>query len=167
MLRLRPFEPDDSRKIVSWISDSLSFYRWSAGRLGDYPLTPERLIQYYSDKEKCDCAMPFAVFDETGIAGHFIIRFLDREMKHARLGFIIVDSARRGQNLGGQMLALAIAYCKNMLKAETVSLGVFKNNPAAIRCYEKVGLIPNPDKTAVLEINGEEWECIEMEMTLI
>lgn len=164
MIEIRTFEPADAEKIVSWINNSLSFYQWSAGRFGEYPMTPQRLADYYADKDKSDGAMPFTAYDEQGIAGHFIIRFLDEEKKKARLGFIVVDSARRGQNLGGRMLALAEGYCRDVLKADNMSLGVFKNNPAAIRCYEKVGLTPCGEYTAV--VNGEEWEAILMEKKL-
>lgn len=123
-------------------------------------MPPDRLAEYYADRKKCDGAMPFTAFDEKGIVGHFIIRFLDDEMKHARLGFIIVDSSRRGQNLGGEMLSLAISYCKNMLKADTASLAVFLNNPSAVRCYEKVGFLPG--EPFDMSVNGAQWQCVEM-----
>ncbi len=166
MLRLRPFRCTDAEKIVSWFNDSLSFYKWSAGRFGEFPLSGERLIEYYAEEEKNGTAMPFTAYDEQGAAGHLIIRFLDEELKDARLGFITVDSARRGQNLGGEMLKLAIAYCRDFLRAERVSLGVFLNNPAAIRCYEKAGFTAIEGSECEVEMAGESWGLIEMEIRL-
>ena len=42
MLRLRPYRESDAKTIISWIKDEREFYRWSAGRLGDYPVTAEK-----------------------------------------------------------------------------------------------------------------------------
>ncbi len=166
MLRLRPFIRSDAEKIVLWFDNSLSFYRWSAGRFGAFPLTAERLCAYYSDDEQNGGAMPFTAYDEQGAAGHFIIRFTDEEMTDARLGFIAVDSARRGQNLGGEMLKLAISFCRDYLKVNRISLGVFENNPSAIRCYEKAGFSPVPNGTYEAEIAKENWKAFEMEIKL-
>ncbi len=166
MLRLRPFKISDAEKIVLWFNDSLSFYKWSAGRFGEFPLTAERLCAQYDEEEKNGTTMPFTAYDEQGVAGHLIIRFLDEEMTDARLGFIAVDSARRGQSLGSEMIALAIAFCRDFLKAKRVSLGVFENNPAAIRCYEKAGFAKIEGSTCEVDIAGEKWDCTEMEILL-
>ncbi len=166
MLRLRPFKRTDAKKIVSWFNDSLSFYKWSAGRFGEFPLSAERLCSQYGEESANGTTMPFTAYDEQGVAGHFIIRFLDEELKDARLGFIAIDSVRRGQNLGGEMLSLAIAYCRDFLLAERVSLGVFLNNPAAIRCYEKAGFTAIEGSECEVEIAGESWSLIEMEIRL-
>ncbi len=163
MLKIRAFEPKDAEKIVSWFNIGLSFYQWSAGRLGTFPITAQNLTDYYGDNEKCDGATPFVLADEDGVAGHFIIRFSDSERKHARLGFIVVDSARRGQGLGGRMLSLAVDYCKNVLNAESITLGVFENNPAAVRCYEKAGFVRVAGSDYETEIAGEIWRAFIME----
>lgn len=166
MLRFRPYKCTDAEKIVLWFNDSLSFYKWSAGRFGEFPLTPERLNEHYAEESKNGTTMPFTAYDENGIAGHLIIRFLDEKMTDARLGFIAVDSQRRGQNLGGEMIKMAIDFCRDYLKAKRVSLGVFENNPAAVRCYEKAGFEKVENGSYEVELCGEIWKAFEMEIKL-
>ena len=40
-LIIKPFNSSYIEKILSWTTDIESFYRWSAGVLGDYPITVE------------------------------------------------------------------------------------------------------------------------------
>ena len=55
MLNLRPYRKNDSQKIVTWVQDENTFYKWSEGRLGNFPVSAERLEQAVSgriDNEK-------------------------------------------------------------------------------------------------------------------
>ena len=42
MLRLRPYNKNDAKIIMSWIKDETSFYKWTAGVLGEYPISVEQ-----------------------------------------------------------------------------------------------------------------------------
>lgn len=42
-LGLRPYKEGDAESIITWCSDEDSFYKWSAGILGEYPITLERM----------------------------------------------------------------------------------------------------------------------------
>ena len=39
MLRIRPYKASDADTILSWCQDEKTFYQWSAGILGNYPIT--------------------------------------------------------------------------------------------------------------------------------
>lgn len=41
MLRLKPYNLNDADIILSWSKDEMAFYKWSAGILGEYPITKE------------------------------------------------------------------------------------------------------------------------------
>lgn len=45
MLRLRPYNVNDVDKVLSWSRDERAFYKWSAGILGEYPITKEQFIE--------------------------------------------------------------------------------------------------------------------------
>ncbi len=60
---------------------------------------------------------------------------------------------------------LGFVFAKEIYGARKVSLGVFKNNEPAYYCYKSVGLKDLPD-TDTYEINGETWDCLELEMNL-
>ena len=42
MLRLRPYTPSDASTILSWTKNKTAFYQWTAGVLGEYPITEEQ-----------------------------------------------------------------------------------------------------------------------------
>ena len=39
MIRIRPYKDSDADTILSWCQDEKAFYQWSAGVLGNYPIT--------------------------------------------------------------------------------------------------------------------------------
>ncbi len=163
MLRLRPYRPGDAAAIVTWIRDEYAFRQWCADRFEHYPLTPDALNAHYSALADADWFYPMTAFDENGISGHLIMRFTDEQKTVLRFGFVIVDAARRGQGYGKEMLGLALKMAFEILKAETVTLGVFRNNPAALYCYKAAGFQEiAPEKPEYYRIFGEDWECIEL-----
>ena len=165
MLRLRPYRPGDAAAIVTWIRDEYAFRQWCADRFEHYPLTPDALNAHYRALSDADWFYPMTAFDENGVAGHLIMRFTDDRKTVLRFGFVIVDAARRGQGYGKEMLGLALKMAFEILKAETVTLGVFENNPAAYHCYKAAGFRDVPmDQPVYFPIRGENWKCVELEI---
>lgn len=162
MLRLRPYKPCDASQIVSWIPDELVFYQWSAGRMGEYPLTKERFNEHYRQfDDSGDFWAMTACSEAMQPVGHFIMRFPDEQRQVLRLGFIIVDGKLRGKGVGKEMIKLAVSYAFDYVGAKKVTLGVFANNPGARYCYEAAGFCRRGSETYA--ICGEAWECVEME----
>ena len=159
-LRLRPYDTNDAETILSWSKDERSFYKWSAGVLGEYPITKEQLGFVNN-------LMAFTAIDDNEIVGFFTMRRPSENLDELRFGFIIVDPEKRGKGYGKRMLQLGVKYAKEILGANKISLGVFKNNESAYHCYKAVGF-----KDVALEeietytILGEEWKCFELEMDL-
>jgi RimJ/RimL family protein N-acetyltransferase/catechol 2,3-dioxygenase-like lactoylglutathione lyase family enzyme len=166
MLRLRPYKAEDAETIISWCRDEVSFRKWTADRYESFPITAEDMNRKYLDNngdcDEADNFFPFTAFDENGIAGHLIMRYLDAEKSHIRFGFVIVDDSRRGQGYGRKMLSLALDYAFNIFKAKKVDLGVFENNPPAMKCYRAAGFKPCNER--VMDLLGEKWKCIDMEI---
>lgn len=165
MLRLRPYKNCDAGAIVSWTKNERSFYQWSAGRFGEYPITPETLNAHYQDTMDSDTFFPFTAFDESGVVGHLIMRYPDESRDVLRLGFVIVDDSRRGMGCGKEMLRLALKYAFDILQVKKVTLGVFENNPGAFHCYQAVGfrLVPS-EQEEYYSVMNERWKCLELEM---
>ena len=171
MLRLRPYKPSDAKTIVSWIKDEVSFRKWCSDRFEHYPITAEDINdKYFNHNGDCkeeDNFYPMTAFDETGIVGHLILRFRDKEKENIHFGFVIVDDKKRGKGYGKEMLKLAQEFAFHILKAKRVTLGVFDNNPAAYHCYKAAGFCDIPaEKEIILPILGEQWKILEMEITL-
>lgn len=155
MIKIRPYKPEDSQSILSWCGNERAFYQWSAGVLGNYPITPTE----FAFVEKL---MPFTAFDETGIIGFFTLRQPGETAEELRLGFVIVKPDMRGKGYGKAMLRLGIKFAFDH-GAKRVSLGVFENNPSAYYCYKSVGFNDiTLDNTETYCILGEEWKCKEL-----
>ena len=58
MLRLRPYNKSDAEIIMSWIKDERAFYKWTAGVLGEYPISEEQFNTVKAgDKAGWRCAL--------------------------------------------------------------------------------------------------------------
>ena len=160
MLKLRPFEAQDAKYILSWTKDEEAFRKWSADRYETYPAKPEDMIQMY---EGTDNFYPVTAIDEAGIVGHMTLRFTDDEKSIVRFGFVIVDDTKRGMGYGKEMLNLAIQYARDDLGAEKITLGVFENNATAEYCYRAVGFKDVDASGEYYHVLGQDWKCLEME----
>ncbi len=160
MLRLRPYNTEDAEKILSWSSEEKAFYKWSAGVLGEYPITKEQLSFVNN-------LMAFTAIDDDEVVGFFTIRRPSSSFDELRFGFVVVDPKKRGKGYGKEMLSLGVKFAKEIFKAKKVSLGVFENNESAYYCYKAVGfndvVLEQTEKYTVL---GETWNCLELEMEL-
>lgn len=94
-----------------------------------------------------------------------ILRYTNAAKTVIRLGFVIVDDKKRGMGYGKRMIQMATRYAFDMLKAEKVTLGVFENNPSAYYCYKAAGFSEIVmEQEIVLEMLGEKWKVIELEL---
>ena len=156
MIGLRLYKREDAETILSWCQNDVSFYRWSAGVLGDFPITVEE-FKFVEE------LMPFVAFDETGIVGFFTLRNPNKSLDELRFGFVIVNPNCRRKGYGRKMIEMGIKFAFEIYGAKRVSLGVFDNNIPAYNCYKAVGfndvVTPTIEKYNVL---GEEWVCKEL-----
>ena len=165
MIRLRPYKACDASTIASWIGDEVSFRKWSADRYDKYPIKAEDMNLHYNNFSGNDSFYPMTAFDENGVVGHLIMRFIDEEKSILRFGFIIVDNKKRGMGYGKPMLKLAIKYAFEILKADKITLGVFENNKPAYNCYKAVGFDDVlTDEAEYYHIFNEDWKCLELEL---
>ena len=160
MLKIRPYKSTDAETILSWCRDAKSFYQWSAGILGNFPITPNEF-------KFVESLIPFTAFDETGIVGFFTLRQPHGSTNELRFGFVIVAPTLRGKGYGKSMLQLGLKFAKEIYGAKKVSLGVFENNESAYHCYKAVGFKDVVlEKTETYTVMGKEWKCLELEMEL-
>lgn len=160
MLRLRPYNISDSETIMSWMKEEKAFYKWTAGILGNYPISVEQFNAVSN-------LMAFTAIDDDDLVGFFTMRKPNESFDELRFGFVVVDSEKRGKGYGKRMLQLGLTYAKEIYGAKKVSLGVFENNESAYYCYKAAGFSEsNRDKIEKYQILGEEWNCLELEIQL-
>ncbi len=170
MLRLRPYKPCDAEKIVTWISDERTFALWGGARFGAYPLKAEDMNEKYL-KNNGDCVeednfYPMSAFDEDGIVGHLIMRYIQGNNKILRFGWVVVDGSKRGKGYGKQMIQLALKYAFEILQVDTVTIGVFECNTSAYKCYLSAGFRASTVcEDSFEEIEGETLRIVELEIS--
>ena len=81
MLRLRPYKNCDADIIASWIKNEYAFRQWCADRYDRYPISGADINAHYAGFADADWFYPMTAFDETGVVGHLIMRFTDKEKK--------------------------------------------------------------------------------------
>ena len=105
-------------------------------------------------------------FDEGGLVGHFIMRYIHGDNRVLRFGWVIVDNTKRGQRIGQKMLSLGLKYAFEILGVSEVTIGVFENNVPACRCYTSIGFHESDKIPAHLEeVDGEQWNTLELIIT--
>lgn len=155
MIRIRPYKDSDLETVFSWCPDEDTFYKWTAGVLGPYPITAEAF-------QKTGELMRFTALDEKEPVGFFTVRNPRDTLEELRFGFVLLDPRKRGKGYGKAMLQLGLKYAFEIYGAETVSLGVFENNTPAYWCYRSAGFRETGTREAYT-VNGQQWMAIDME----
>lgn len=168
MLYLRPYKKQDAATIISWCENEDVFRKWTSDRYDTYPITEEDMNYKYFDLNG-DCTeednfYPMTACDESGIVGHFIIRYVGGDRSVLRLGFVIVDDKKRGLGIGKKMIQLAVDFAFNTMGAQKLTMGVFENNPQAYHCYKAAGFKDTAGEQEVCELFGEKWKILELEI---
>ena len=160
MLRLRPYKPCDAKTIAGWIKDEISFRKWCSDRFESFPITAEdinrKYINYNGDCMEEDNFYPMTAFDETGIVGHLILRFIDAEKKTIRFGFVIVDDNRRGKGYGKALLR-RLAQLTLERGGGRLEWSCLDWNQPSIDFYRSLGARPMEEWT-VYRLTGETLE---------
>lgn len=170
MIRLRPYKHCDAKSIVSWCKDEKTFLLWGGDHFGTFPISEDIMNQKYFDNNG-DCTekdnfYPVTAFDDDGIVGHFIMRYLHGDNRILRFGWVIVDDAKRGRKYGKKMLRLGLKYAFEIMRVDKVTIGVFENNNSAYQCYLSVGFHKSKDiADSFKDIQGEQWKIIELEIS--
>ena len=147
----------------TWANDEEGFYKWSAGILGSFPISEERMIEAASARDNSDTYFPFTAFDESGPVGFFTMRIPGESNEEVRFGFVIIDPEIRGKGYGKQMMKLGLTFAFELYGAKKVRLGVFENNEAAYYCYKSAGFKETGEEE-MYAIMDTEWKCMEMEI---
>lgn len=164
---LRPYKKEDAGTILSWCENETVFRKWTSDRYDHYPITEEDMNRKYFDLNG-DCAeadnfYPMTACDESGIVGHFILRYVNGNRRSLRVGFVIVDACKRGSGLGRKMVRLAMDYAFRIADAAQLSIGVFENNQPAYHCYKASGFHDVPQESGeICELFGEKWRILEL-----
>lgn len=123
MIERRDYDDCYAEQILTWCRDELTFYKWTAGTLGGYPLSKERF-------RKVEELFPNVIFDGSELVGFFTLRQIDQENGAMRIGYILIDPEKRGMGYGKALLREGLSHAKEAFGAKRVS---------AVRYWAKSG----------------------------
>lgn len=157
MIRIEKFDRTFYSDLISWVESEEQLMQF-AGPAFSFPLTNEQLDKSLSDKNR----FAFRVVDDktNRSIGHSEIFLVDKSAFLGRL--LIADKEQRGKGLGQQIVSLLLDFIFSNLDRTKVELNVFDWNIGAIKCYEKVGFVINPDKKNERKIKTQVWTAINM-----
>lgn len=161
MLKLRIFKTGDEKIISTWVKEPKEFYLWTAGIMGDYPVTEQKILDAVSAREHDSKYFPFVAIDDDGIVGFFTMRPLGEDDKKVSFGYVIVDPKKRGLGIGKKMLELGLKFAFDDYEANEISIDVFDNNETAYKCYLKLDFHIT-GKQEIIEVGGYTWNYLEM-----
>ena len=161
-LVIKPYNNSYAEVILSWVNSIESFYRWSAGVLGSYPIDTHKFNDRIKELKSSKLFYPYVVKLEDKVIGFFTLRYREENINALTIGFVILDPNNRGLGYGKKMLDLAINLAFNTFKSDSVNLRVFKDNIEAYNCYKKCGLKEN-GTTDIYDILGSKWDVVELE----
>lgn len=161
MIRLEKFDTAFYPQLIDSIKDARELMQF-AGPEFTFPLTEEQIETSLSDENRIAFRVVNVSNDST--IGHCEICFKD---SFANLGrILIMDETLRGKGIGKQIVTLLLEFILENSKQRNVELNVFDFNISAIKCYEKIGFVINPDKKFVREMDDETWIALNMKLNL-
>jgi len=162
MVRLRPYKYSDAPYIINWVGNEFAFTQWCGDKF-TYPLTLEKMKEYYHHYEKDENGWIMTAVDETGIpVGHLLMKRADYVAGSIHFGFVIVAPQLRGRGCGKEMVTLAVHYALDILNMKRITLGVFDNNTVAHHCYQSVGFLDEKYNENCFPFKDKKWGVFDM-----
>ena len=159
MIEFLPFTPKDFERLKSWINNKEELFQF-AGPLFNYPLTDEQLLHYINMKDKKPFKVVLKETNET--IGNCELNY---ENGNKRLSRILIGKEEyRSKKLGELIVRKMADLFFQDPNVKMVDLNVFDWNTRAIKCYEKVGFIINHQNTDYLNVYGNSWVRLNMEL---
>ena len=158
-ITIRPITYNDTDDIIRWRNSEYVNARFIDRRM----FTKESHEAWLENFVKTGKVAQFIILLDGKGVGSVYLRDIDYDKKDAEFGIFIGEESARGKGVGTKSASLILEYAFNELKLDKVFLRVYKDNPSAIRSYEKAGF-KKTDGIEKINDNGAIREVIFMEL---
>ncbi len=158
-ITIRPITYNDTDDIIRWRNSEYVNARFIDRRM----FTKESHEAWLENFVKTGKVAQFIILLDGKGVGSVYLRDIDYDKKDAEFGIFIGEESARGKGVGTKSASLILEYAFNELKLDKVFLRVYKDNPGAIRSYEKAGF-KKTDGIEKINDNGAIREVIFMEL---
>ena len=136
---LRPLEKTDlNEQYLAWLNDpEVTRYL----ETGVFPATRQDLERFFESVTGSRSQVILAIVDKKSDRhiGNVKLGPIDWVHRRAVFGILIGEKKFWGRGIGQEVTHLAVEYAFLRLNLNRVSLGVFAEHKAGVRCYEKIG----------------------------
>lgn len=156
-LSLRKFSARDIDPLFSWFQSEREVLQWAGAGLS-WPLSKREfraLIKQHRGPESQ--REVWAVMSKDRMVGHFQIG-LNRRLRTAGLGRIALSPIARGQQLSRPLMDMILSRAFSHDWVHRVDLLVYSHNVAAIRAYQRAGLVLEGTRRETTPIGNEIWD---------
>ena len=138
-MEIRPFDLEKDFDIIKdWIGDERTCAMWCANNVS-YPLEKESFAEFLKNIKEKSSDEPFVAVDENDKPVGFYSYSIKKDGNEGFFKFVMVDSSKRGQGIGKQMMKLTVKKAFEDPEVPAATLCVFVENPGAKKCYEGAG----------------------------
>lgn len=130
------------------------------------PMTLELETSWFDNAATNANAYTFSIFERTTgrLIGNCGLHDVDWPNRRTEVGIAIGEPDARGKGYGTEAMRLLVDYAFTALGLHSVMLSVFAYNPAAIRCYTKVGFREIGRRREARWHNGRFWDEVFMDI---
>lgn len=159
-IELMPFATNIAPTIASWVSDDISLL-WLAPRTPP-PLTPRKVLDWHGVGKT---ALLAYIEGEDSACGYAEINQTKSKPYELWLGHIIVAPQRRSRGIGSRFVEMLLDESFESFGAQMVSLVVFPDNVAAIRCYQRCGFAVTREECHRFRRGGPKCHMLRLDIT--
>lgn len=161
MLELRKLEQNDFELFKSWIKSKEELIQFAGPAILQFPITDEQLQRYITDERR---VVHKIILSETNeIIGNAELNF---ENPKPRLSRILIGEVRnRNKGFGKQIVNKLLEKLFMEYAFLEADLNVYDWNINAIKCYENVGFVINPELVNTQTSCGTTWNALNMIIT--
>lgn len=157
---LSPISLEDASKYTEWLND-LEIVRNLA--LSSSIITEHGEVEMLRSLSKEHNYAIVTNYDNKLIGNCGLVNYNSKN-RIAELGIFIGDKDYLGKGFGTEAMKLLLSYCFNYLNIRNVMLRVFSFNEKAISCYKKIGFNEIGRRRKSLQMEGQEFDEIFMDL---
>lgn len=160
-LCLRPFDPRYATVIAQWVKTEEEL-RWLAPSTQG-PLTAAKVTGWIKSG---GVAIVLIGEGDTPPIGYGELNPMHGETDHVWLGHVVIHPDHRGRATGQAFVRALLDHAFTRFSAKRVSLIVFPDNTAALRCYRRVGFRHVGEECHRFGDTGPKHRLLRLEISL-
>lgn len=157
---LGPLVQTDAQPLFLWMNDRVIAESNGVWR----PTDAMDFTTWFQNVGKDQGKVIFAIRKpgEGRLVGYLSILGIHHIFRSAEMGVTIGASGERGKGMGRDAMRLGMRYCWESLGLERITLRIFGDNPAAIRCYQGAGFVLEGVLRRAAYLNGRRVDVTLM-----